>query len=339
MVVRELTRLAWESFVPLSVTIEVTEKCNFKCQHCYNYDRSKPHLDRNLDLAKLKVILTDLRTLGCLHVSFTGGEPLTYPELHGAIEAAVDLQMSVGLKSNASLFTAAKIEALKQSGLSAVELSLYGHSVEVVQRVTKNSFSGDKFFKVVDTLKASGISVQVNIILTSYSFGELDLMIQECQDRNVSYGLSYDLTQRYDGSQLAQELVISESQLRALLSRKELGLGGGCAKNPDALEDFQCGCARLNCAILSDGTVYPCMGAPMVSGNVFTKSIIEIWRESPEFNWIRGLKAADFSKCTTCSVSAFCNRSSGNIYSNTGDYTGCDPMALQIARTKAELSE
>ena len=37
--------------IPLDVMFEITHKCNLKCVHCYNYDRSigkTPHLESEM---------------------------------------------------------------------------------------------------------------------------------------------------------------------------------------------------------------------------------------------------------------------------------------------------
>jgi radical SAM protein with 4Fe4S-binding SPASM domain len=70
------------------------------------------------------------------------------------------------------------------------------------------------------------------------------------------------------------------------------------------------------------GDVYPCIGAPIASGNLRRQSFHEIWSGSPQLNWIRGLRLDDFPTCKSCEHISHCRRSSGTIYNNTGQYTG-----------------
>ncbi len=58
--------------------IELTERCNNNCMHCYinlpaNDTAAK---ERELSAENLKKILTEAALLGCIPVRFTGGEPL-----------------------------------------------------------------------------------------------------------------------------------------------------------------------------------------------------------------------------------------------------------------------
>ena len=57
--------------------MELTERCNNNCIHCYiNLPADDPCKARELSAEKIKAILSEAASLGCLTVRFTGGEPL-----------------------------------------------------------------------------------------------------------------------------------------------------------------------------------------------------------------------------------------------------------------------
>jgi radical SAM protein with 4Fe4S-binding SPASM domain len=76
------------------------------------------------------------------------------------------------------------------------------------------------------------------------------------------------------------------------------------------------------CGITAFGEVYPCIGAPVPSGNLRRNSFHEVWSNSPTLRWIRGLTLQDFPACRSCDHMKHCRRSSGVIYNNTGFYNG-----------------
>ncbi|MDP7038507.1 MAG: SPASM domain-containing protein, partial [Myxococcota bacterium] len=102
---------------------------------------------------------------------------------------------------------------------------------------------------------------------------------------------------------------------------------------------MQCSCAKGKCAISSTGEVYPCIGAPIPSGNIREQSFADIWQRSPVLNRIRNLKHEDFSSCQGCDLRPYCQRSSGAVYANTGDYTAAEPWVCQEAAVLKEVHE
>ena len=104
--------------------------------------------------------------------------------------------------------------------------------------------------------------------------------------------------------------------------------------NPDSV---QCGCARSVCGITAFGEVYPCIGAPLACGNLRERSFADIWRNAPPLNWIRGLRLADFPACRDCARRPYCRRSSGVVYTNSGDYTGPSQFGADFACLEADV--
>ena len=72
-----LKRIAIERAQPLAASLELTYRCNWRCVFCYN---PRHHDQRGLSGAEWIGVLDELRALGTLYVSLTGGEPLTHPE-------------------------------------------------------------------------------------------------------------------------------------------------------------------------------------------------------------------------------------------------------------------
>jgi len=62
--------------VPISGSIEVTQRCNHKCIHCYNNLAAGDAgaKDKELSIEEHFRILDDITEAGCLWLLFTGGE-------------------------------------------------------------------------------------------------------------------------------------------------------------------------------------------------------------------------------------------------------------------------
>lgn len=55
------------------VSYEITEKCNFKCEHCVFGDKRK---ERELSTKERIKIIKNISEAGCVYLKITGGEPL-----------------------------------------------------------------------------------------------------------------------------------------------------------------------------------------------------------------------------------------------------------------------
>jgi len=57
----------------------------------------------------------------------------------------------------------------------------------------------------------------------------------------------------------------------------------------------------------SDGNVYPCPGwQDRFCGNVKETRLKDIWDNSPQINYLRGLRRKDFPECLDCEDRGFC---------------------------------
>ncbi len=329
---REMESLALERHVPLFATIELTLKCNLKCVHCYNFDRSKPApkstLDNELTPTEVRRILKELSDSGALMVSFSGGEALLYPELTQLIVYARSLHMAVKIKSNATLLTEVRAQEIFAAGATEMDISLYGATSATHDAFTTLKGSFERTLRGIRAARKVGIYPAISFILHRGCFREVESMIALAKDLDASYSLSTELTARYDGTQDSQDHRMTRAELDELMTGPSGHLFSDLY-NP--IDSVQCACAKLVCGVNSTGEVYPCIGAPIASGNLRQQSFSEIWKNSPELNKIRGLKLEDFKICKPCEHRHYCQRSSGSIYVDTGNYTGPEPWTCMQA--------
>ncbi len=325
---------AYNKSIPFITTLEITQHCNLKCLHCYNFDRSKKMpssiKENSLKPADIIAVIDELGDMGCMYLNISGGEALLHPHLDEFIKRARTHKMEVRLKSNAIMLTEKRLTELKDVGLKGIDISLYGSSEESYFAFTKLK---DGFAKTISGMKAtlqSKVPTNINIILHRNNVSELSEMISLCESQDFPFQISTEVTERYDGSQGAREHEITLEQFETLL----LGEHGKffMANNPE--KNLQCSCARSVCGINSLGDVFPCIGAPIKAGNIKEDKLQDIWQNSPILSKIRNLKKEDFKECMSCDYIEFCDRSSGSCYVNSGNFTGCDPSLISQAKIR-----
>jgi radical SAM protein with 4Fe4S-binding SPASM domain len=332
-------KFAYQTFAPIFTTLEITQVCNLKCKHCYNYDRSlllpAETKKNSLSSARILRLIEEIAEAKGLYLNFSGGEALLHPDLLEFIQKACSVNLLPRLKSNAILLTSTIQDSLYEAGLNCLDISLYGASEK-----TYFDFTGraDVFQKIKENLKNIDLAkfdVNMGIILHRSNVAEIDQMVELCNELGLPFQFSIEITERYDGSKGSRTHEITDEQFKSLLSGP-YGQSFMC-KNED--EAKQCSCARSVCGISTTGEVFPCIGAPLLAGNIKSDSFQSIWKNSPVLNRIRGLKDQDFEACQSCDFIKTCARSSGGIYLNTGNYTGCEERILSQAKIRSQIQD
>lgn len=72
-----------------------------------------------------------------------------------------------------------------------------------------------------------------------------------------------------------------------------------------------CGLGYLQCAIISNGDITPCLllgyaDNRYICGNIKSKEFLRIWEGRPIFTSIRSLDYRNFAKCNNCIVAQLC---------------------------------
>jgi AdoMet-dependent heme synthase len=338
--------------VPFNVTLELTLNCNIRCLHCYNLDRDEPQHRTcrscgdagataarapELSLDEIMRLLDDLRDAGCLILGLTGGEVLTSPHLFAVIDRARELNLAVQLLTNGTMLqpgVAARLASYRN--LLGVSISLYGATAEVHDGVTQIAGSFRRTWDGAQRLRAAGIVVRLKFIVMRQNAHQMAEMRAQAQAGAFPYLIDVTITSRNDGTRGSLATRVTDEQLAALYRgplRDMLPAGRG----PVTEERFPCNCARGNCSISATGDVQPCVSVPWSAGNVRERPFIDIWRYSPVFQKIRGLRIADYEACAPCPDKAYCSRNRGAAFSYSGSYTGTDPFVCKTAALTREV--
>ena len=334
---RALRKWAFDHLVPLYATLEITQRCNIRCLHCYNFDRDAP-LDRgpscepDLDREEIFRVMSELHQAGCLFLSITGGEALLHPDLLAFVAHAGRLGMAVHLLSNGVLLRPGLVGALSRlPNLLTVSVSLYGASAEVHDAITQSPGSFTRTWRGVESLRRHRIGARVKFLIMRGNAHEAAAMKAQAEEQGLAYDMSLTVTARHDGLRDTLGLRVDREQLETLLR-------GPFREPPDlprphtfSDEQWACNCARANCAVTARGDVQPCIGVPMTAGNIRRQTFAEIWRDAALFRWIRALRLADYPSCAPCPHKAWCTRDGGTALTYSGSYTGTDPLLCDRA--------
>jgi radical SAM protein with 4Fe4S-binding SPASM domain len=334
--------------IPFNVTLELTLNCNIRCLHCYNLDRDEPggaacgsahapDARPELSLPEILSLMGDLRAAGCLFLGLTGGEVLTYPHLWAVMDRARELNLAVQLLTNGTMLrpgVAARLAGYRN--LLGVSVSLYGATADVHDGVTQIGGSWKRTWEGVERMRAAGVAVRLKFIVMRPNAHQTAEVRAQADARGFPILIDVTVTPRHDGSRGSLGVRVTEEQLADLYRGP---LRDMLPKKPAEISDanFRCNCARGNCAISVTGDVQPCISVPWSAGNVRDRPFIDIWRYSPVFQKIRGLRVADYESCAPCPDKPYCAGNRGAAFNHSGSYTGVDPFVCRTAAITREV--
>lgn len=147
---------------PISVQIELTNKCSTECTHCFRWANSTvpdksggndgdPHMHAGMALQ----ILDELKELGTRTVTLSGGEPTQHPDFIQILEHASQNKLSVGVLSNGVGLSDDVMSAIIRNACW-LRLSVDGSAAAVYNRVRRPILGEktlDPFSEVENTIK------------------------------------------------------------------------------------------------------------------------------------------------------------------------------------------
>ena len=301
----------------------ITERCNWRCKHCYQESYATPEMDleKMQDILNQYVDLVKKWQIPRQHarIQITGGEPMLREDFFQFLGKVYKLSeyFRLAIMSNGSLLTKENAKILKLFGIQSFQVSLEGMEKTNDEIRGKGSFK--KILKAIEILLWAGIPARVSVTLTKKNRPE----IKELAGILVPLGVKSMGVRRIvpwgAGAQLKNE-VLEPSKLRMLYKELEeinrtmikngyeLRVGGGCENGifndeisgPGLMTFNHCGVADGRVlVVLPNGDVLPCRRLPIKIGNLYEKSLEEIYYSPLYENW-RNKK--DLTKeCHACS--------------------------------------
>ena len=157
--------------------IELTERCNNACQHCYiNLPVGDAQARASeLDTAGWQRVLTQAAALGALSVRFTGGEPLLRQDFAELYLFARRLGLKVTLFTNARLITPELAQLFARiPPLEKIEVTVYGMTPESYDAAAAAPGAYAQFKRGIDLLLEHNVPFIVKGALLPPNRAELE---------------------------------------------------------------------------------------------------------------------------------------------------------------------
>ncbi len=159
---------------PTTVNLELTEICNVKCDHCYNYWRDESMGEISLDGERLERVIDNLAKAGVFHVILSGGEPMAkFPLLLQAVERLNSHGMSLSVNSNVMLLTPERASQLVERGVDHILTSLPSLDPATNDRIMNKVGAFEKIVTGITNAVDAGIRISVNMVITKKNYQDV----------------------------------------------------------------------------------------------------------------------------------------------------------------------
>jgi len=321
--------------VPLSVHLDLTYRCNERCEHCY-----LDHDDHGeMTYAEISSLLDELAGAGALFLTLSGGEALLRPDFVAIVERARALGFCVRLKTNAVLVTPDIAAMLRTLGIHEVQVSVYSHRDGVHDAITKVPGSLRRTLAGIGAMRSAGLRVVIANVLMRANVADYAGVRSLAAELGVKCTIDPTVTPAMDGDRSLLRLGIDQETLRSVFEDQELADPeeadcGAPLEDADDLGDaLPCSAGHSACYVSPYGDVFPCVQFPLPTGNVRTQKFTDIWRGSAAMNEVRSIRVADLPTCSQCAHAGACTRCPGLAWLE-GSMRG--PSQLDCAKSFAK---
>ena len=321
---------------PFFATVDLTSRCNLRCVGCPCHapgseNPSNRRAITDLDSALFAGFCEDLATMNVGLLVLSGeGEPLLHPDLFELLRRAKSAVSEVLLFTNGTLLDEGMAEALVQSGLDKIRVSLWAGSRAEYEANCAGT-DGRYFDRVVDGLRNLTSAkarlgkncprVIVHSVLNRNNYRGVKAFAEMAVEARVN-AVSFSPMRVFRGK--ASQLTLSpdeEQSLRAsLLEIKPLLHSAGLGDNIDetlfrydaganACQVAPCYIGWMHARVKLDGSVQPCNPTDRVVGNLNETPFRDIWNNT-EFRVFRKQTLAcddEFSNGAFCDCSYCCH--------------------------------
>lgn len=317
--------LMTERQIPFTANIEITDRCNLKCKHCY---RSQESLTL-WNLESFEKALIELKRMGTLHVVFAGSEPLMHPEILGFLALIEKYGFVLTLQSNATLLNDDILAALKRCTVKMVFVSLYTDKAELHDFITGHVGSYDKTIEAIIKLKNAGIVVRASVSIFDANEDEVYAVNSLCDELGIKPGYNFKIIPAIESFKDTTSMnAFDEKKMLEYITDSGLKLYEESIKKSRQKEGLvpkhYCTTGFRSITITYDLNVVICNAFRKVCGSFKEMPLEEIWKNSKELNYWRNVSSIVNEKCSSCKAFQYCEPCPAHNYTATGDDSKID---------------
>lgn len=298
--------------------VELTNRCNLKCIHCYNESNSGYSQDLSIEI--VRGLIDAAYKCGLQEIALSGGEALLYPWIEDVLTYCTEKGLKPFILTNGTYCVDSKYYDILMKYEPDIQISLDGPDRQSNDMI-RGEKSFDKTINFIQELKKSEYKgeISVNTVITEYTVNNYPEMVELCKKMNIdklSYsmltlaGRAQDHMLQLNNKDFIEIIRDINTNIKVLPENKCQGIG---LNHECSLKKIQNGVIELQPKVTCYGEVFPCQmhnKKEYSIGNIYEKNIENILNsdQAKRFLTLMYLRNSFMQKCTSCIFEKMCKR-------------------------------
>lgn len=320
----------------LSMEIEFSRVCNFRCSYCYVDE--KVECDRELSRDEIKDVILQAKGMGARKIIILGGEPSIYPHLVEMLQFLSKEGLEIEMFTNGSGIDDALATVLAKEKVR-IALKLNSRDEQVQDQLAGKKGAFGLINRALASLRAAGypskeLFLAISTVICQQNIKELPSIWEWLREENIEPFFEV-LTPQAHASENSW-LDVSPSELKELftkLSKIDQEKFGRHWEPQPPLVGNKCMRHQVSCVVTATGDVMPCVGVTIPLDNIRQTRLELILKNSEVVNNLKNFRETIKGECRSCEKAEECYGCRGAAYQLTGDYLASDPTCWRNAET------
>lgn len=318
----------------LSMEIEFSRICNFRCSYCYVADRIECRQELSRD--EIKQAILQAKSLGARKIIILGGEPSIYPHLVEMLRFLGREDLEIEMFTNGSGVDRALAAVLAEEKVRVV-LKLNSRDETIQDQLAGKKGAFRIIHGALAALRQAGYPsaenfLAISTVICRQNIGELPAMWQWLREENIEP--YFEVITPQANAQENTWLSVDSHELKELFSRLsaiDKERFGRVWEPQPPLVGNKCMRHQVSCVITATGDVMPCVGVTIALDNIRNNTLAHILKHSEVVNNLKNYRKMIKGACRTCEKAEECYGCRGAAYQLTGDYLASDPTCWRNA--------
>lgn len=270
----------------------ITSKCNLQCKHCYqHFEKNKYEIDKETIIKLINYALNE----GAQKIVLSGGEATLHPDYYDILNYLNDLNVEVGLVTNATMIKPELLTNLSTDKFMFV-ISVDGNKDHYDQRRGKGSY--DMAMTNLRKLKNMGFKTKANVTIDINNYVDIPEILENSLFDEFSF-----MPVGYAGAAAKNNMTTFDKNFEEVVEYIYSISNDKCLQK-------KCKLYPKSLSIKYNGDIFPCSLARdyglLKMGNIYEKAIEDICNDFENTKQYKEVLDAaskkNISKCNGCSV-------------------------------------